>query len=349
MPGRARVFLEGVAPFVAAGLLFGLLYNTLFYPRILVEYIEAGTIGVLLGATAGLAEQLSILRRWFQRRSFVQVIVVRTLVYSIAAALILSLVLSVEPATLGECAYVECFQRYVRGPLFARDLVFTTAFVFVATFFAQVVLLVGTRNFGRLITGRYRRPRELQAEFMFVDLRGSTSIAEVLGHERYSSFLRDFFIDISPAIHQTRGEVYQYVGDEVVIVWPGARAAGHWLDCFVEMRATVAAERSKYMGRYGFVPQFKAGVHAGAVVVAEVGTLQRAHVYHGDVLNTAARIQATCNEAGFDLLASKEALASLAPGRQTRFQPLAPLHLRGKSEMVEVFALTETRADRGSA
>lgn len=40
----------------------------------------------------------------------------------------------------------------------------------------------------------------------------------------------------------------------------------------------------------------------------------RTFVYHGDVLNTAARIQAKCNEIGFDLLASQEALASLPPG-----------------------------------
>jgi hypothetical protein len=73
MTQRARVILEGVVPFVAAGLLFGLLYNTLFDPRTLVEYIEAGTIGVLLGAAAGIAEQ-SVLTRWLQRRRFVHTI-----------------------------------------------------------------------------------------------------------------------------------------------------------------------------------------------------------------------------------------------------------------------------------
>jgi adenylate cyclase len=345
-PRSARVILEGVAPFVVIGLLFGLLYNTLFYPRTLVEYIEAGTIGVLLGVIAGLAEQQPVLKRWLQHRSFVQAIVVRTVAYSLVVAASLSLVLAVEPATLGECAYPECFLQYVRGPLFARDLVFSTAFFFFTAFFAQIVLLVGTRNFLRLVIGRYGRPRELTAEFMFVDLRGSTSIAEVLGHERYSAFLRDFFLDISGAIHDARGEVYQYIGDGVVIVWPGARAAGRWLDCFTEMRASLAAERSRYVDTYGIAPEFKAGVHAGPVVVTEVGTLQRAHVYHGDVLNTTARIQDKCNETGFDLLVSKEALSSVARGRQAGFEPIGPLPLRGKSETVEVFALTHARADQ---
>jgi adenylate cyclase len=347
MPRSARAVLEGIAPFVAAGLLFGLLYNALFYPRTLVEYTEAGTIGVLLGAMVGVMEQHSRFKRWLQDRSFAQTLAIRTAVYSLAVAASLSLVLSVEPATLGQCGYAQCVARYVMSPLFARDLVFSTAFVFPTALLAHLVLLVGTRNFGRLVLGRYYRPREIQAEFMFADLRGSTPLAEALGNERYSSFLREFFIDISGPIGQARGEVYQYVGDEVVIVWPGARAAGRWLDCFRAMRGTIAGQRSRYVAKYGVAPEFKAGVHAGTVVATEVGTLQRAHAYHGDVLNTAARIQAKCNEAGFDLLASKEALASLTPDQRAGFEPLAPFSLRGKTGVVEVFGLSAARPVHG--
>lgn len=348
MRRRARIVLEGVAPFVVAGLLFGILYNTLFYPHAFLEYVEAATIGSVLGLIAGLAEQQPHLRRWFQERSFGLTIVVRTLAYSVSTALVLSLVLSIEPALNGECRYANCVVDFVRGPLFARDLLFSTAFVFIAVFTAQVVLLVGTRNFGRLLAGRYRTPREIRAEFMFVDLRGSTAIAETLGHERYSRLLRDFFADIQPAIDQSNGEVYQYVGDEVVIVWPGRRASARWLECFGGMRAGIAAKRSHYLREYGLVPEFKAGVHAGAAVVGEVGTLQRAHVYHGDVLNTAARIQSKCNELGFDLLASNDALSVLPPDQQARFEPLAPVSLRGKAETVTIHALTEARVARRS-
>ena len=110
------------------------------------------------------------------------------------------------------------------------------------------------------------------------------------------------------------------------------------------MRAAIAAKRSRYVARYGVAPEFKAGVHAGAVVATEVGTLQRAHAYHGDVLNTAARIQAKCNEAGFDLLASKEALASVPADRRAGFEAIPPFALRGKTGPVELFGLAETRS-----
>lgn len=333
--------MEGSIPFVVTGLLAGLLYNSLFYPRTLVEYLEAGTIGFILGAALGIAEQTSF-RRWIQSLSVAQAMLARTFGYSLAVALALALVLGIEPAVAGTCSYLGCVGTYVAGPLFLRDLTFSTLLIGMSALTAQVVLLVGTRNFARLLSGRYQRPRELDATFMFVDLRGSTALAERLGHDRYSALLRDFFDDMAHAVHASRGEVYQYVGDEVVVVWPTRAGADRWLSCFRRMQSAVSAAAGTYMERYGTIPEFKAGVHAGAVIVTEVGALQRAHVYHGDVLNTAARIQAECNAAGFDLLASEAALRSLPERGGGEWASLGQVELRGKAEAVAVFGHTES-------
>ena len=344
MPRRLHVIVAGLVPFVIAGLLLGLLYNTLFYPRTLVEYLEAGTIGILLGIAVGFIEQAPAIARWFDSKPFVHALLLRTLVYSILVSSCLSLVLAIEPATHGECAYPACITSYVAGPLFVRDMVFSTVFVFIVTLVAQVVFLIGPRNFGRLVIGRYQRPRELTAEVMFVDLRGSTGIAERLGHERYSALLRDFFLDTSRAVHEARGEIYQYVGDEVVIVCPADKVAGRWVDCFLGMRSSIEGRREEYMHRHGIVPEFKAGVHSGSVVVTEVGVLQRALVYHGDVLNTAARIQARCNESGADLLASQEAIARLSSHDRSRFAHIGQAVLQGRAGPVDLFALSASPA-----
>jgi len=340
MSTRSKITFEGLVPFTAAGVLYGLLYNTLFYPRTLVEYAEAATIGLVLGVIAGFAEQ-TVLERVLRRRSLLQAVVLRTVLYAVPVAVVLAMVLAIEPATLGQCSYARCVVAFLRGPAFARDVVFSTAFVFFATFTAQVVLLVGTRNFARLLMGKYRQPRELYAVFMFVDLRSSTAIAEKLGHERYSAFLRDFFNDVSGGIHEAKGEVYQYVGDEVIVVWPGDPRDSHWLACFEAMRDAVRSAAPGYETEYGIVPAFKAGVHGGAVVVTEVGTLQRAHVYHGDVLNAAARIQAMCNDLGFDLLASNAVVSGLSREEAARFQEVGAVPLRGKAEEVMVHGLRE--------
>ena len=41
-------------------------------------------------------------------------------------------------------------------------------------------------------------------------------------------------------------------------------------------------------------PFFKCGVDCGEVTVAEIGDIKREIAYHGDVLNTAARIEKLC-------------------------------------------------------
>ena len=60
-----------------------------------------------------------------------------------------------------------------------------------------------------------------------------------------------------------------------------------------------------YQETYGLVPEFKAGVNIGIATVTEVGDIKREIAYHGDVLNTAARIQGVCNQYGKKLLISE--------------------------------------------
>jgi adenylate cyclase len=54
---------------------------------------------------------------------------------------------------------------------------------------------------------------------MFVDLLSSTTIAEALGNEKYHNLLHDFYADITNPIIYNKGEIYQYVGDEVIVSW----------------------------------------------------------------------------------------------------------------------------------
>ena len=54
---------------------------------------------------------------------------------------------------------------------------------------------------------------------MFMDLKSSTTVAEKLGHLKYSSFIRDSFMDINEVVPLYNAQVYQYVGDEIVLSW----------------------------------------------------------------------------------------------------------------------------------
>jgi len=81
--------------------------------------------------------------------------------------------------------------------------------------------------------------------------------------------------------------------------------------CFFLMQRSIEARKYSYLRQYGHYPRFKAGLHCGRVVATWVGKVKRKIVYHGDVLNTTARIQSLCNELGQELLISEDLLTQL--------------------------------------
>ena len=131
---------------------------------------------------------------------------------------------------------------------------------------------------------------------MFLDLKSSTAIAEKLGHKRYHQFLNDFFYDITPAIIESKGEIYQYVGDEVVVTWTKERGLrdANCISCYFRVAAAIGKVSDTYEQKYGSVPTFKAGYHYGEVIAGLIGDIKRAVVFHGDTVNTASRIRSEC-------------------------------------------------------
>ena len=71
-----------------------------------------------------------------------------------------------------------------------------------------------------VILGRYRHPIREERVLMFLDLAGSTAMAEALGEVRMQELLTRFFFDIDEPIVAHGGEVHAYVGDAVIVTWP---------------------------------------------------------------------------------------------------------------------------------
>jgi adenylate cyclase len=191
------------------------------------------------------------------------------------------------------------------------------------------------------IRGKYHSPREEERVFMFVDLMNSTHIAEKIGNENYHHLLKEFFTDITRPILHNKGEIYQYVGDEVVISWKMKNGIenNQCLKCFFDMRKTMADFGSRYLKKFGLIPEFKAGVHFGKVIAGEIGIIKRDITFSGDVLNTAARIQGKCNEYKVNFLASDALLERMNVDRQFYRIPMGRIELKGKENAVPLSTL----------
>lgn len=310
----------------------------------LLFHLGATSIAIGLGATV----LVFVIHERFRERPYWWGILIMIGWYiTVVTVITLLLGLVLVPFNTGilmsETGFKQAYKAYLLDSVHLKNALSWSVVVGFTQLLLQINDKFGHGVLWSLIRGRYHRAREEERIFMFLDLKSSTTTAEKLGNRLYHDFLRDYFSDITNAILYNKGQIYQYVGDEVVITWRKQDGITdyHCLKCYFDIKKSIEKHRAKYESKYGFIPEFKAGLHTGKVIAGEVGIIKRDITYSGDVLNTAARIQSKCNEFGVPILASK-ALMDLFPGELPfKRKPIGEIELRGKSlkVMLSTFAL----------
>jgi adenylate cyclase len=233
-------------------------------------------------------------------------------------------------------------------PGIAGDIAFSIAASFVFVSLMSVAQLIGPNILASLLAGRYYHPREEQRIVLFLDLVGSTSIAERIGNVRFHAMLSETFMRLSRVVTDCGGEVYRYVGDAMIATWPlGASVENaQAIRCMFACRDALDRAASHLLDRYGHIPAFRAGVHAGPLVAGEIGGFKREIALLGDTMNTAARIEQACRSTDHALLASKPLLERTMKPTDIVATSIGEHLLRGKSEYIELFALERGTTDR---
>jgi adenylate cyclase len=230
----------------------------------------------------------------------------------------------------------------ILSPSFFVNVFLFGFLVSVTQFMLQVSDKFGPGILWKFLTGKYYNPRQEERIFMFLDLRSSTSIAEKMSSEKFFSLLKDVFRDITDPILKSQGEIYQYVGDEVVITWTADQglAENNCLLCFFRIEKALEEKKEHYMQLYDLLPAFKAGLHIGEATVGEIGVIKKDIVYSGDVLNTAARIQGECNNQNVNILLSSDLLDRMELNEEYHKIALGEFPLKGKKEKTALYAIT---------
>jgi len=317
-----------------AGVIFQLVDETrLDYNSVLV--------GFSLGLVFGLLE-LFLFPKYemrFRRWSFTKILIFKTVlytavIYAVTLAIVILLGL-LDGRKLSEVTdYLGSAEQLV---LVMYSLVIYALLVF----FLQINHLLGEGVLWKFIRGKYHKPREEERIFMFLDMKSSTTIAEQLGHVRFYTLLNELFHEISQPVLQTKAEIYQYVGDEVVLTWEMEHGLknSNCLKIFFMFQESLLKNSGSYFKNFGVKPEFKAGLHFGKVVSAQIGDLKREIVYNGDVLNTTARIQNECNKYQRDCLVSGTLMNLLKKINGFQWEKIDAVTLRGKETEVELFSV----------
>ncbi len=221
---------------------------------------------------------------------------------------------------------------------------FVAALAFVIMLGTQVTRMIGGRVLGNVMLGRYHAPRHEDRVFLFIDLEGSTALAQTLGDVGVQRLLTRFFFDISEPVSRHGGEIHAYVGDEAIITWPLGRALRNadCVRCLFAIERAMADRADAYRASFGVVPQFRAGLHGGPIVVSECGDAKRAIVYFGDTINTAARLEQRAKESSHRFLASAWLLEQIDLPSTVRADALGDVALRGRAMPTAVYALSRS-------
>ena len=299
-----------------------------------MEIVLYATIpGIIIGLFFEWIESIKMFS--FKRQfSFANLIILKTLSYA------LIFIVCIFFTSL----YDNDIQFALNYLMSADSKVILINFLFVSAlyhFIRQMNKSFGPGILYKYVTGKYFIPKEEERIFIFLDLKSSTTIAEQLGHIRYSKLIQKCFNLLTEPLIRNNGNVYQYVGDEVVVTWEieNEKSYQDAFQFYNDYIATITDHKDDFLHEFDLVPTFKAGMSSGLVTVAEVGELKSEIAYHGDVLNTAARIEGLCNTSHQNLLFSEEFKKHLDPKVLSKIEYIDEFQLKGKKQLVKVFGM----------
>ncbi|MEL6588957.1 MAG: adenylate/guanylate cyclase domain-containing protein [Bacteroidota bacterium] len=355
---RLKPILVSILYWTATLVLFGFirLYGldeeglyTLTQPNIplgLIVSLQGIGMGIVIGLIYGLLDQIFRLDQ-LRQITYGWLVLIRTGIHLLVIpVLILVSILVVFLFFFEETPFVHIWnilKQVLLRPTVVLVFIYTAVFSFIYNAFRQIAEMFGPGILLKIMLGRYHQPKEEERVFMFLDLRSSTEYGEKLGHVLYSQLLQDCFFDLTDAVMKHQAEIYQYVGDEVVLSWEMTSGLdkANCLHAYFSFMDTIEERKNYYAEKYGIVPVFKAGVNLGKVMVAEVGIIKKEIAYHSDVLNTAARIQGQCNKAGRSLLCSPDLIAAIQNWEGLRYEEVGSVSLKGKAQKMLLFAIEQ--------
>lgn len=336
----------------------GILGDSLIYPSTgnpyIFNLIVPGTLAFIFGLVIG-AFEILFLSKWFRTNSFLKKMIFKTSIYMLILTLVMLITSTISNALeLG----VHPFDKQVWNNTFIffssfaiwTILIYFAMTVIICLFYTEVSDNMGQEVLANFFTGKYHHPIEEERIFMFLDMKSSTTIAEKLGHINYFRMLKEYYSDLSEPIIEFGGEVYQYVGDEVVVTWKLNNGSfnNNCLNCFFAMKTLLINQAEKYQSEFGTIPTFKAGIHLGEVTTGEIGVIKKEIAFSGDVLNTTARIQSLCNTYNVDLLISEQLISALSLGEEFQIQEIGKPELRGRNERINLFTVEKKKNDNVS-
>jgi adenylate cyclase len=293
--------------------------------------VEIGTLNALLiGAGIGLFEEFymqSPRGNWLRAMHPLRMILIEILVVMV----LYLIALHITHLALGRLDDLPVVYR--RLPY---GIAFFTAFSIPGILMMRVAHFVGLRTLLDLIIGTYHRPVEERKVLLFLDINGSTALAERFGALKMRALVRKFLADLSQPIVDHGGEIYLYKGDGLIAIWKwdDAVKGDAILKAVDAMFTAIAREREVYERSFEVAPGFRVGIHGGDVIASEQGDARRSIGIYGDAINIAARMEEAARAHNVRCVMSEVVADALSERR--RFRAIGAEQVKGISAAIPI-------------
>ncbi|RDE24925.1 adenylate/guanylate cyclase domain-containing protein [Motiliproteus coralliicola] len=185
---------------------------------------------------------------------------------------------------------------------------------------------------------------EQQVTVLFIDLRGSTALAEARLPYDVVFILNQFFAEMASALEETDGHYAQFNGDGLMALYgldgdfeQGARQAIRGAQRMLHRLDGINQRLEKELQqplRVGI------GIHSGEAIVGTMGPPSAPiRSALGDTVNTAARLEGQTKHLGVPLLLSRHSAEVAGLALETLEQRQLPL--RGRDQLLDVILVKE--------
>ncbi len=190
---------------------------------------------------------------------------------------------------------------------------------------------------------------------MFIDLKGFTSISEILAPDDLVHMINSFFGHMTDAISKNNGVVDKFMGDAVMAYWgppftdPDEHAA---LACTAALEALRHLEKFRQDVRRGIGKDadgldidLRIGISSGQMIVGTVGSrASMNYTIMGDPVNLGSRLEGANKAYGTRILVSERTRELAKPEILSR--EIDVIRVKGKLEPVRVHELLGDATDR---
>ena len=187
----------------------------------------------------------------------------------------------------------------------------------------------------------------------FTDISSYSTIIEHMSPETAVKFLNEYFSAMHDVIEKHNGQIINYIGDSVMVVFGAPRKLeDHELlsvRCAIEMREKLnelnqkwdANEFSRYWKNHGIDSiTARTGIHTGSVIAGNIGSnrmLQYSTI--GDTVNVASRLEQRNKEFSTDILFSHEIYTSLTKDLYNQAKYQGEISLKGRDTKPRTYSI----------